>query len=266
MIRHTGGLAVGATSTRSNSLPSAMRCASAVAITPSCCPSLSMTRTSRARICWLMRTFSSTFAMTHLLACGRRPAPPPPGEQGNLLELRFPDLEVQLLVAEVGLGAQPGVATLLLDPPRVRLRLLAHRQHAHLHPCEPERQLPRRVLEQDGDESLERAQDRTMDHDRLGLAPVRRDVGELESLGHGAIDLDPGERPRALEHAAEVEADLRGGECALAGEHAHVVAGAPRRAVEDGLGGVPQVDAAEELLRPRLQGDLDAVEPEGVVH
>ena len=50
--------------------------------------------------------------------------------------------------------------------------------------------------------------------------PSGRDVAEVEALGHGAVDLHRGERPRALEHVAEVEADLRAVERALARQHA----------------------------------------------
>ena len=54
-MRHTGGTAVGATSTRSSPFSWARASAFAVGMTPSCCPSSSMTLTSRMRINSLMR-------------------------------------------------------------------------------------------------------------------------------------------------------------------------------------------------------------------
>src|SRR5882724_13111363 len=68
MIRQTGGTAVAATSTRSR-----LRCAASsrarVSGTTSWVPSTSISRTSRARICWLMRTVGvgSGLEMGHLL-------------------------------------------------------------------------------------------------------------------------------------------------------------------------------------------------------
>lgn len=55
MILHTGGLASGATSTRSRSSWRATASASGRGFTPSCLPSASMSRTSRARIRSLTR-------------------------------------------------------------------------------------------------------------------------------------------------------------------------------------------------------------------
>src|SRR5512137_78810 len=67
MIRHTGGLEFGATSTRSMpTLPASAR-ASAMGNTPSCLPSKSMTRTFGTLIPWLIRRFLS---IVHLLLDG----------------------------------------------------------------------------------------------------------------------------------------------------------------------------------------------------
>src|SRR6266571_6036066 len=55
MMRHTGGTALGETSTRSRPFSSAMRMASCVGMTPSCPPSSAMTRTSGTRMRRLTR-------------------------------------------------------------------------------------------------------------------------------------------------------------------------------------------------------------------
>src|SRR5262249_5994399 len=55
MMRHTGGTALGETSTRSSPESSAERRASTVGMTPSCVPSAPMTRTSGTRMRRLTR-------------------------------------------------------------------------------------------------------------------------------------------------------------------------------------------------------------------
>lgn len=67
MIRHTGGRASAATSTRSRSNFLAIERASGRALTPSCLPSGSMSKTSRARILSLIRCslWSGAAAMRH---------------------------------------------------------------------------------------------------------------------------------------------------------------------------------------------------------
>src|SRR5438270_6669753 len=60
-MRQTGGTALGATSTRSRPFSCASASASCVAMTPSCCPSSSMTRTSRIRIISLTRRSLAIF-------------------------------------------------------------------------------------------------------------------------------------------------------------------------------------------------------------
>src|SRR6266516_3458957 len=70
-MRQTGGTAVGATSTRSRPFSCARASASCVAMTPSCCPSSSMTRTSRIRIISLTRR---SLALFYLSLTNRPPA------------------------------------------------------------------------------------------------------------------------------------------------------------------------------------------------
>src|SRR5437588_5143027 len=73
MMRQTGGTAVAATSTRSRLRCVAISSARAIGTT-SCVPSTSISRTSLARICWLMRTLGVGIGLEigHLLVLGRR--------------------------------------------------------------------------------------------------------------------------------------------------------------------------------------------------
>jgi hypothetical protein len=67
---------------------------------------------------------------------------------------------------------------------------LPHRQHAHLHRREPERQVAAVVLEQDPDEALERAEQRAVDDVRHVLAVVGAHVRAAEPLRLLAVELD----------------------------------------------------------------------------
>src|SRR5438552_11399013 len=71
MMRHTGGCASGATSTRSNSCCRAASSACWMGMTPSCAPSAPTTRTSRTRIPSLMR-ISLAWLIGALLVVNRR--------------------------------------------------------------------------------------------------------------------------------------------------------------------------------------------------
>src|SRR5579884_1821615 len=77
MMRHTGGFAPGATSTRSRSSWRAMARASGSSLMPSCSPSGSTRRTSRARMRSLMRGSVVTVAAMRLHSlCSDRGTPP----------------------------------------------------------------------------------------------------------------------------------------------------------------------------------------------
>src|SRR5262249_22024449 len=159
---------------------------------------------------------------------------------------RLANLVAELLVAEIGRDPEPRRAARGLHLSRPGLDLLAHRHHADLLGRQPEWQLAGRVLEEDRDEALERPEHGAMEHHRRGLGALGRDVAEPEALGHRAVDLYGGERPRALEDVAEVEADLGAVERALARQHRDRVArllGGPRERL---LGRVPELDPAEE--------------------
>ncbi len=94
--------------------------------------------------------------------------------------------------------------------------LLADGHDSHLHGGEPERERAAVVLDQDADESLERAEERPVDDEDGMLAVVGAHVGEPEPSRHLRIELDRPHLPRAPEHVGHVEVDLRAVERALA--------------------------------------------------
>ena len=67
----------------------------------------------------------------------------------------------------------------------VRLVRLGDRQHPCLHRRHPRRERAGVVLEQHTEEALDRAEQRSVQHDRTVPSVVGADVLELEPLGHG---------------------------------------------------------------------------------
>src|SRR5262249_15427997 len=101
---------------------------------------------------------------------------------GYFFELRLADLVAELFVAGVDLDAQASRAKLGRHAGAVRLLPLGERQHARLHRCQPERKRAGRVFQQDGEEPLDRAEERSMNHHRPLLLPFRGYEGQVEAL------------------------------------------------------------------------------------
>src|SRR5262245_2061813 len=173
---------------------------------------------------------------------------------GDLPELGVADPVPELLVAVVELDAHPRLAEAVEHALAVRRVLLADGQHARLHRGQPRRERPREVLGEDGDEALERAEDRPVDgHRPLGL-PVGVDVLELEALGqHGQIELGGADLPVAPKHVLDVDVDLGPVERPVARLEVVGEPVGPQRVVQRGLGGVPLLGRAEIVRRPRGQ-------------
>ena len=74
------------------------------------------------------------------------------------------------------------------------------------------------VLDEDADETLERAEDRPMQHYRRMAGVVLADVFRAEALRHREIDLHRTALPRATDRVLDVEFDLRAVEGAFAGQ------------------------------------------------
>src|SRR5262245_58591716 len=105
---------------------------------------------------------------------------------------------------------------MLMDFAGIFSLTIGYSQNLDLYRCEPQGQIPSAVLKEDGDETLKRAQNCPVQHDRGRLAAFRCYIPEPEPLEHGAVDLYRSKRPRTLEYVTEVEADLWSVKCALA--------------------------------------------------
>src|SRR5579884_360199 len=174
-------------------------------------------------------------------------------DERDLLQLRAPDPLADGLVRLVDLDAvlpEPfgkvarGVAVALADG-----------DHAHLHRREPERERAAEVLDQDADEALERAEERTVDHHRRPLAVLVRRVLEAEPLRHLEVELHGAELPAAAERVLHVHVDLRTVKRTLARHLDELDAAVAQRPPQRLFRVVPVVVAAEPVVR--AQRELD---------
>ena len=105
---------------------------------------------------------------------------------------------------------------LLLDFLEVRDVAVRDRQQADLHRCEPQRERAGKVLGDDADEALDRAEHDAVDHDRAVALAVRADVFEVKALGHLHVELDRAALPGTAERVGQMEVELRAVERAVA--------------------------------------------------
>src|SRR5262245_1018010 len=205
MSLQTGGVAVGAISTRSTSRSSAIRSASRTGTIPSCSPFSPTRRTSGAVISPFSRCALASCAMWYLLACveklGRasrgRLLPEAFDEDrqihlpeiltaagahghlacgpllvaddqliGELLQAMFPDFIGNFFVPQVRFDAEAGCLERVGDLGGVVGLVLGDVEDDHLDRRQPERHRTGIVLEQDPDEPLHRPDDRPVEQSR----------------------------------------------------------------------------------------------------
>src|SRR5437762_2528600 len=246
MMRHTGGCASGATSTRSSSCCRAVSSACWIGRMPSCAPSALTTRTSRTRIPSLMRI---SFAW---LRCVAPPGWPP----GPAWGWKRPAARSRAAHGETG---------------RARADLA---RKVGQHPVEGDRAaiLARPGPETDGpvlalaraDAGLDGGEDGAVDHDGpLGLA-VGVDVFEREAVRLLEVDLDGRNLPAPSQRVLDVDVDLGAVERALARVQLVGEAVSLERLVERGLRRVPLRLGPEPFRGPRRELER-RLEVEGLV-
>src|SRR6266702_4076312 len=188
--------------------------------------------------------------------------------EGDLRELRVADLAAERVGATVDLGAEP----LRLEPFRHRaapvVEPVGDRHDARLHRRHPDREGAREVLGQDGDEALERAVDGAVDDDRPVLLVVVADVGEVEALRGGVVELDGAQLPGPAWRGGHREVDLGPVEGAVPGVQGVGQVEALQRLLERALGPVPERVVAEALRRPGREAGREgqAERPEHLLH
>src|SRR5207237_2308822 len=127
---------------------------------------------------------------------------------GKLGELRVADLGAELLARLVHLDAQTAAAQLAHDLLRPGTVPVGDGDDARLRRGEPDGEVSREVLDEDGDEALEGAVDRAMDYHRPVERVVLADVLQLEPLGRAIVELDGPELPEAADAVLHLEVQL----------------------------------------------------------
>jgi hypothetical protein len=102
-----------------------------------------------------------------------------------------------------------------------------------------------------------------MDHERAVASVVGAGVLQAESVRKLEVDLERGDLPAPSDRVADVHVDLGRVEGALPLGHEVVEARGVQRLLQGGLGLVPFLRGADELLRPGRQLRLELGQPEG---
>src|SRR6185369_13279618 len=158
----------------------------------------------------------------------------------DLLQLGLTDLIANLLLAVVELHAKPGGGKFVVNRRRIRLMAVGNRQHDGLNRRQPEWERAGVVLDQNGDEALEAAEDCTMNHDRPVLGVVGADVFQVEVLRLLVVELNRCALPLAPDRIRNIEIDLRPVERAIAFVQRVVEAGTRERLLQLGLRVIPR--------------------------
>ena len=144
----------------------------------------------------------------------------------------FADLIVDLLVAQIGFRTDTGRAQRRDDLFAIGIGFADDRGYNNLTRGQPERQFARVGFDQDTDEPLERAQNRTVQHYGAVLCAIFPDVVRIQSFGQNEIDLQGAALPITADGVGQHEFQFRTIEGTFAGVQVIIIA---RR-----LGGVGQ--------------------------
>ena len=163
----------------------------------------------------------------------------------------FAHLVGDLLVAQVHLGAQPGLAGGGGQLHGVIVAVLRDRADDGLQRREPQRQMAGVMLQQNAGEALQRAKHGAVDHHRNHLVAVRPDVERAKAGGQVEVDLRRAALPFAADGVAQSVFELGAVEGAFAGIDAGLdaaLADLLQHAQEGGFRLVPHFVRADALF------------------
>ena len=126
------------------------------------------------------------------------------------------DLVVDLLVAEVGLDLETGIAQQFCNFAAVIIGFRRNGGDDNLQRRNPQRHMAGEVLDQDTEETLHRAADGAVDHHRLGLFRVAIDIEGTEAFRQVEIDLRRAALPFTADRVLQRIFEFRTVESALA--------------------------------------------------
>ena len=121
------------------------------------------------------------------------------------------------------------------------------------------------VLDQQGQEALEAAENGPVDHDRAVLGVVGPDVVQVEALRQLVVELNRGALPLAADGVGDVEVDLRAVERPVALVDGVALARRLQRPPQLGLGVVPRVDRRPGTPRAGSTASSGVLQPEVAV-
>mmetsp|Transcript_3914 Transcript_3914/g.9378 ORF Transcript_3914/g.9378 Transcript_3914/m.9378 type:complete len:339 (+) Transcript_3914:286-1302(+) len=214
-----------------------------------------------------------------------------------LRQLRLSDLLVERLAARLGLGVEPVIVQLALDPDSIVVELRADWHDHHLARGQPERPLPSVVLHENRRHALNGAQDGPVDHHgsleavlQAALPPDHLALGilllcslelcsfvllihflhallpvlQVEADGSIEVQLDRAALMLSLHRILKPDVDLGTVECSVSRVQRPLSARLVQRCLELRLRVVPDLLGSQSLLRPRRQG-VARLEPEDLV-
>ena len=171
------------------------------------------------------------------------------------------DLVADLLVSEIGLGADAEGAELLGDGESVIVYAVGNRHHLDLIRGYPGREGAHGLLDEVCHKAVEGAEDSAVEDDGGLLRAVAVDIGELELRGQAEVELAGGEGVLSADCGADVNVELRAVEGGLAYLLGKVDAELNEHFAQGSLGGVPHlvVRVVLHLVRGVAEGEDAAV-------
>jgi hypothetical protein len=159
------------------------------------------------------------------------------------------DLKAYLLIPQVAYHPEALVFQGFFDSDGVFTLRIGNIHHHSLYRCEPRRERSLVMFDQNSDETLEGTEYSAVQHHRRLSAAILGDVLGVEAPRHRKIHLDRAALPHATDAIAQRELDLRAVERALARQQFPVKPLRIQRIGERLLGLVPDLVAADAILR-----------------
>ena len=144
--------------------------------------------------------------------------------------------------------------------------LLADRQDADLFGRQPERELASIMLDQNAEETLQRTEQRTVDHVGAVLLAIRADIRHVEAFGQVEVELDGTGLPFTAKSVLDLQVDLRAVEGAAAFIHFAIDAFRLDGVLKGVHGLRPHVVVADGFRGARRQISLHILESEALPH
>ena len=166
------------------------------------------------------------------------------------------DLLLHAVVRVVNLCTNTALAQLCDDPIKVVGKRISNRNTHNLVWRQPCGERTRVVLEQHAEETLDRAEECTVDHHRTLLRTVRGGVGQVKALRKVEVQLDGRHLPGATDGVACLHRNLRAIESGAGRVRNQLKARLLRHRLENARGTLPDVVVANVFLRV-LRGQFE---------